>query len=196
MDGATHRSNQPAGGSPWGVFTVVILLLVAVLMTGIVLFFREFRSATEDVTDPNRYGSILSEFGYPVPATLNIPRIDLFPAQIPSDATNIRLFYRPHFLQGGAVLQLRFNEPMAQIDAIMKSVQARAKENYSSSATSRSSIADFIEFRDAANQGFADLPADFQIYVIDSKKTSVDTRYAIGAAISRDRREIIYWLQD
>jgi hypothetical protein len=178
MEGNTPSSNRSAGWSLGTLITVAIVIFVLCVVAGIFLFVRNLRSATEDVTDPARYGAVLADLGYPIPNKLDIPRIDSFPAQIPSDATNVRFFYRPHFLQGGAILQLRLNEPAEKIEGVAESVQLRAKEVNSITRTSRPSIDNKILFRDEANQGFADLPAGFEVYVIDSKDTSVDTGYA------------------
>jgi hypothetical protein len=141
----------------WAI--VVITLLLSLLLVGSLLWaVRDLRADTSDVTDPSRYQQILSQLQN---GQVDEPDITLahFPSTIPPDATNVRFFYRPHFLQGGTELQLRIVLPaikVARIDSATK-------------ATSRPTTlpANFpgINFRDTNGEA-AELPADFQVYVL------------------------------
>ncbi len=171
--------------------TISILCAVAL---GIECILWEFNRENSPTTDASRYSAILKDLGYPVPTKLNLQRIDSFPAQIPSDATNVTSYYSPGGLQAGSTMQLRCTLPQKKIDDAVKKFSLSAKEMFSGPFSNP--IFD-PGFRDATNPtGVADLPGDFQIYILDSHQSSTDTGEAIGVAISRQRGEIIYWLTD
>lgn len=181
-----------------------LAIAAIVLVAGIGASACWFKSKTADVTDPRRYAEILSELGYPKPRQLDIPTIAHFPPTIPAFATRVRLFYRPHYLQGPTQLQLRFQLPPAEVAAILPVVQPAAKEVHAggSSTSAMNAGAGTVPsaaFRNAANTGYDldGLSADFQVFILDAATTSAwNHGYTYGVALSQKSGEVIYWLED
>ena len=93
------------------VALAVGVLLPMLLVLGLAYLHLIFKPSIEEVADASRYTAVLNDLGYPTPPSLNVPTLGHFPSSIPATASNVRFFYRPHFLQGGTQLQLRVNLP-------------------------------------------------------------------------------------
>jgi len=165
-------------------------IVLALLLTGFLWFLHSFSAATTDVTNPARYAQILAQLH----SQVDDPAITLahFPPAIPPGANNVRFFYRPHFLQGGTILQLRCRLPATQVNQIAAATTAATRPT-----TQRADYGP-VNFRDAANTGWADLPPDFQIYILGSKmdQFGAEWKYQYGIAISLQSNEVIYWLEN
>jgi hypothetical protein len=184
---------------------VVLVVAVSFFVAGWILRWLVSPYMT-DITDPARYQSLLADFGYPTPKSTSaaVPTIAHFPSTIPPTASTVRLYYRPHFMMGGTQLQLRFNLPAGQLAAIESAAQPLAKETHTGgemfdAINNRTGNLPSAEFRNSANNGFAPLPPDFQVYVLDAKDLTPGTwnhGYSRGVAVSQKRSEVIYWLED
>jgi hypothetical protein len=191
MDVLTKRNSR------WPVY----LACITAAIIGLLLIGRA--SVPEgDVSDPSRYAVVLADLGYPTPTKLNTPTLAHFPATVPDGATNVRFFYRPHFLQGAALLQIRCVLPPDAIGGLTTRFAAAAKEVQAGGGTftainaGTGKLASTL-FRDATNTDFADLPDDFQVFILDAQTTSAWNHIgSYGVAVSGRRGEVIYWVQD
>jgi hypothetical protein len=186
----------------------VRLLFVALSLTTAFLYFGyKLKKAIADVNDPAQYRAVLGQLGYPKPTIMNIPSIGFFPAQVPADATNIRFFYRPHFLQGGPEMQLRFSLPLDDLKAVLQQARSGAIGTAAGDkAFETPSGVPIPNFRDGADITFASLPSDFQMFLMYAKDLSGNptTRssdiwlegYTGGIAVSEKREEVIYWVEE
>jgi len=149
------------------------------------------------ITDVSQYGSLLARWE---PTSVNH-----FPVSVPDQATNVRVSYFPGFLQGGAHLQLRVKFPPDRIAA-------------EQSRLSDSAIAKIVEgevFPLVANIDYIQsmpsppfytvdqdasliFPDDYTIYVLSARHgNSYPWNHGLtkGIAISRTRRELVYWVE-
>lgn len=138
-----------------------------------------------------------SRSGYPKPTKLDTSTLGHFPATIPAPATNVDFFYRPHFLQGGTLLQLRMCLAPEAITAALNSAQANTPPpaDTSKPSTNESTTPPTILFRNASNTDFDDLPKSFRLSVYGSGG-SWHHGYSYGVAIDQEASEIIYWFED
>ena len=83
------------------VLTGISIPILAFMMLFVVMFFA-FDAATATTTDVRKYHSVLRAVGYPNDLS------DAFPSQIPDDASEVKLFYRPQLLQGSEDFILQF----------------------------------------------------------------------------------------
>ena len=173
------------------------------LVTAVTYFIRSWGNAVAEVTDPGQYQTILRDLGYPTPTKLNVPTLGHFPATIPSNATNVRFFFRPHVLQGGTQMQLRVSVPSEQVAAVLEAVKPAAKEVQTGGdmfdALNEHGGLPSSMFRDGANGAFAPLPKEFQVFVLDAKASSQsgwDKGYSYGVAVNEKEGEVIYWIED
>jgi hypothetical protein len=90
-------------------------------------FLHNFKAAIAEVTDPSRYQQSLAKVR--ASGDVEKPSIELayFPPAIPLDATDVRFFYRPHFLQGGPQLQLRITLPTLRVNQIKAEIEATTR---------------------------------------------------------------------
>ena len=134
-----------------------------------------------------------------------------FPDKIPADANDVRLSYFPGFLQGGAWFQVKMTLPEDRISQLfeefdlkkVKSVHGGGSYDHENSEvgmpttlfrTSKSDSSD--SSRNFVGEGF---PEDFVIMVLgakDSARGSWNHGCSYGVAISKFRREIVYWAED
>lgn len=185
---------------------VVAAVALPILIIGgaIGWFLWSFDRAVRDTTDARQYPAILSKLGYPTPTQLSVPSLAHLPAAIPSTATNVRFYYRPHFLQGGTQLQLRMVLPPAEVAAALQSAKSAAREIQTGGSdfdaiNHNKGLLRSASFRDAANTTFAPLPEDFQVFILDAKDQSPPTwnhGYSYGIAINDKLSEVIYWVED
>jgi hypothetical protein len=169
------------------------ILVVILLVTAAILWVsHSFKEAVPEVTDAKRYPQILAQLR--LNGGVSNPSITLahFPPAIPPNATNVRFFYRPHFLQGGTELQLRVTLPATQVNQLAAEILAASRptavpDNMAS-----------VNFRDTNNTGSAQLPPDFNLYILGTwtPPSEAEMEYAYGIAISLKRNEVIYWLEN
>jgi hypothetical protein len=166
---------------------VLALILMAV---AVIWFAHEFSMSVAEVTDSSRYPQILNKLR----SEVSNPTVTLanFPPTIPPNATNVRFFYRPQFLQGDTELQLRITLPATQVNQIAAATTAATRP------TTMPSISGLVNFRDATNTGWAELPPDFQNFVLGTRTqpNEAEMEYAYGIAVSQTRNEVIYWLEN
>ncbi len=183
--------------------TVIILCLGVVVPIALVVGALIWGASAwpEEVTNPAQFQTILGSLGQNVsPGAAK--GLAYFPTAIPAAATNPRFYYLPHFLQGGTRLQLRYGLPHARIQSLAGQYAAISKQTTQGSAHTFAAVhgqqgLPTAEFRNAANTQFAALPTDFAVYVLDASGfPSFNHGYSYGAAISLQRDEVIYWLED
>jgi hypothetical protein len=176
-------------------FAIAVAIVVVLLGAAAIVFLSDSNSAIADVRDPSRYPGILNQMRTQM--TDGTKGLSFFPASIPNSATDIRFFYRPHFLQGGAILQISYCLPDAAIRLIAASPPTSTTQPVQNVA-----IPGYLNFwvldpRDPEPSG---LPSDFKAYLIDAKwplsPTDVDDGYCYGIAISMQKHRIIYWAQN
>jgi len=145
----------------------------------------EFSRRISDHTDPRDYQLVLHELqGQDY-------NIEHFPLAIPADASHVRFYYQPHFLQGAMFLQLRYQ---------ISSQQIKLLYNHFTSLKHRIVHGDetpdllFFETSDASqfppgHHHIGKFPEDYEIVLLSPERY----RMAHGVAISKKRNEIVYW---
>jgi hypothetical protein len=189
--------------------TAFIIVAVAatpmlIVAGGLVWAMLAFRAAVQEVTDPGQYQSIVGSLGQNLsPGAAK--GLMYFPATTPASAIHVRFYYLPHFLQGGTRLQLRYGLPHSQIQSLTDQYEAISKQTTQGSEDIFDEVnahkgLPTAEFRNDDNTKFAPLLPDFTVYVIDAvngySSTAIDNGYSYGAAVSLQRDEVIYWLED
>jgi hypothetical protein len=183
------ESNGETRSPMRGVIVVIVLPLTAVAV--FLLIGYQFKSALQEQLNPAKYESVLTKLkksGELGPAG---KALDYFPAKIPPMERNPRFYYRPHYGEAGYELQLRYALPHEEITKLIAEISPIAKQTALGSATNSN-----INFRDFQNRGFGVLPADFRLYFLDVKESPPELAYSYGVAISEERNEVVYWLQD
>jgi hypothetical protein len=170
------------------VITTIILVAILLLAGGIFWVGYKLKVSTAVVTDASRYQEILAHLRG-TDGGVEKPLVTLahFPGAIPSDATNVRFFYQPHFLQGGPVLQLRMALPENEIKQAIEGILP----------ATRPTTEPEIFFHIADNADLGTLPADFRIYVLGVNHSlgTNGREYEFGVAVSAKRNEIVYWFE-
>lgn len=139
---------------------------------------------------------------------------DIFPAKIPTEATNISFHANPPLLQGGESVQLSFNAPPDLIQTYKKDCEDQAQYALNIAETHKWEhnylIPTFIVVTDKVDprrsvfmQNFLlghvsylekhkKIPDDYMIYILDSKLNS-NHGLSYGAAISSENDHIIFF---
>jgi hypothetical protein len=189
-----------------GKITIAVILLVTLFFSVAAMWeLLTLRAANAPITDLAQYQTILAQLRKPNALSAGMNMLAYFPPAIPGDAQNPRMFYRPQYWQSGTVLQLRYQLPPDQIAAIQAQVSPIARQTTQGSTDEFSEVnshhglptADFS----VTDKPGAALPDDFSVYVVDagSRPPPVEpwgSGYCYGVAISPQRSEVIYWLED
>jgi hypothetical protein len=177
-------------------FILVVVIVVVSVSLLAVKFLINFNDATNDVTDPSAYPAIRTQLRTQMMD--GTKGLSFFPISIPNLAKDVRLFYRPHFLQGGPVLQISYRIPDSSLNSIVLSPPASTTQPIDKNDNIPGSPDFWVA--DPGNSNPAPLPSDYQAFVIDAKwplsPTDVDEGYSYGIAISMQRHRIIYWAQN
>lgn len=82
-------------GEKYAELLTGVISLISIPVCVVMLFFTIMKIAVSDVTDPSCYRRMLRAGGYPRSAVLS-----QFPEDIPKDASDVSMLYRPQVLQG------------------------------------------------------------------------------------------------
>ncbi len=146
------------------------------------------------VKRPGAYGILLRENKHDYHGWLNH-----FPDRIPSAARNVRLYYTTPFGQGRGTFEVRYKTTHANARGVLTRI---APISFKAPSVRRRhtdySIAPSLEhsFRNERNDGWAELPRDFEVKMIDPDLAgygSLASHQSQGVAVSLKRREVIYW---
>jgi hypothetical protein len=157
-------------------------------------------AATAEVTVVRRYDEILSQ-------RWNGERnlVQHFPQPIPSDARDVRFAFRPHFLQGGAYVQLRYSttpDIIAELYERFSSI--KTKSFIGGERHIHRNAKDGMPTTDFYTSGSKDhkFPDDYEIMIFDKVLKEKDRGPEFwnhgethGVAISKERNEIVYWAE-
>lgn len=200
------------GGWGWCILPVVLSTIILICLIAVFSFLgiRKFFSASSDsstdvsqppivrgaVTDVAQYTEIRAQLGDSI-------AVRHFPQTIPSDATDVRFFYEPGFLQGGTILQLKLKLPANRIDELYSQYRNMAIYTFVGGDTNQANLLDDvpIPFFYASDNDEHSFPATYEIIVLGAEpygkpdfKWNHGTTY--GVAIDKSGSEIVYWLED
>lgn len=171
-------------------------VLVLLLLGGGAYLYSQYRLITHGTTSVWRYRSILNSFEFPM-----TDRVAHFPREVPAGARDVRFYYRPGYLQGYEIMELRCKLPAGEVAAAEKQAKAAAQvivraEEYPPAATEQFGTLPPLMFRNSANDGFGDIPAGFTLYILraeTSDSKSWDKGVLYGTAVNRGSGEVIWW---
>ena len=154
------------------------------------------------ITVPDKYELVVRH------RWLNATMIEHFPAQLPVNAQDVRLYYIAGFLQGGARLELRMRLPLDTVDEIASQYRSDAIAHFDASGepveadTDLSSSPKFhfstvaLPELEASDRGSI-LPGDYEIFLLYARMpVDMNHPHIAGLAFSRTRSEVIYWAED
>jgi hypothetical protein len=182
----TVRSQKNRYRRQWFIVPATLLTLTiivcAVIGNGIA---RNFTSALEPTTDISKYEELLHDYSSEL--------TQHFPDHIPENATQVRFYYLPAFMQGGSFLQLRCKLPLGEVNALLTRYRPIARQVGTSAQIQASAKIPLTSF-----EGQTNLASDFQILILGGepgKTNPVDWNhgYTYGLAISIQRQEVIYY---
>lgn len=185
---------------------IVILLFLSTGIIGgfCVIVGKFFEVATTEVTDVQKYEDRLDEFGMEPNAEL----VSHFPRSIPPYAKDVRFSFRPHFLQGGTYIQLRFSAPPDVISRLHEKFSLKKTKSFLGGDVYTHVNHNTIDGMPTTNfytSGLAEeyaFPEDYEIMVLDEVLKGEDrsqhdwTHFqSHGVVISKKRNEIVYWAE-
>lgn len=154
-------------------------------------------AATEGVRNPWKYNGIVRE--------CRVSDKELFahfPEGIPSNASKVKFFFRPKFMQGGLQLQLRYSLPPEEIAKLhekfgkLKSCSVLGGDADSTLNDEKGMLATDFYTSDGKSKTF---PKDYEIMVLDpfvpKEKRNWNHGQAHGIAINKKASEIVYWAE-
>lgn len=183
------------------IATVVLLSFVSIGIVGGSFFLRTAFSsnqASEMITDTSRYQHIHNQLWS------NKTQVQHFPANIPADASGVRVVYSPGFLQGGHFFQLRLKQSPQKIHKLLVKYRAIAKHKYKGGDTNDHSKqangvpTTFFYTSDSQEQSF---PSSYEILVLGAhERGNRDFKWnhgdSYGVAVNISTSEIIYWAEE
>ena len=107
--------------------SLVLAFLLAFCCFGIFIyniFSMIISDNTKETKNVNSYQKILEVYGYPD------SEIYFFPSEIPSEATNIELYERPQFLQGGAGFYLKTEYTEKDFPFILEKINSQFQKTF------------------------------------------------------------------
>lgn len=190
-----------------GMTVLTFLGLVALVAVGGIVWTIKstFDSATQEITDIKRYQEIRSQFD---PAWALVKH---FPYDIPTDATNVHLYFLPGFLQGTTIFQLKMKLPPKKITSLQSQYRPLAKRRYKWGSKNNSPT----EYICPTNDGNWTIRYDYNCYTCGNKNQSFLPTYEIlvledtrggsecrwnhaehyRVAIDSSASEIVYWVE-
>jgi hypothetical protein len=168
--------------------------LIATLAVGSAVIVE----TTREVTKVKKYEKILS--GWP-PALVHH-----FPARIPAGAENVRFSFLPHFMQGGAHIQLAYSTTSDTIAALYDKFSEMKTKSFIGGDTNDHMNGEEgmpTTFFFTSPTGEDSFPDDYEVMIFDRLLTEEERQEeylfnhgeAHGVAISRKRNEIVYWAE-
>lgn len=172
----------------------VLFSCVVLLFTGVMInWYKQFSWEVYQHTNPNEYQHALQDWH-------GLPAIAHFPPAIPADASHVRFYYRPSFLQGGMSLQLRYRTTPRQIEQLYTHFTSQKHEIVHVGV-------DIFELMFQTSDApppppgespIVAFPKDFEILLLTpmEKNEIVNEHnnvYTSGVAISKKRDEIVFW---
>jgi hypothetical protein len=184
------------------ILVVVLISIPLIVASGFLHFIRAFgegwHKAIDPVTDSGGYTELLQRARDQVPEL-----VDHFPDSIPEQAKNVRFYYRPHFLQGPLVLQLRVTLPAAEVATIESQYAPLATHSFQGGddnihmnlPNGTATTFDFTSSPQAAS-----FPASFTLYVLESEARGDGVNRwnhgsTCGLAIDKSQSEVVYWCE-
>lgn len=132
-----------------------------------------------------------------------------FPKAIPSEATRMRFYFHPGYLQAGTVYQLRLQLPPSAIEELEKRFsQAKTSSLWGGegklSAVDGRPVSAFYTNDEWESEEGQLFPPDYEIMILDpllpESQRSGGAQWnhgeSHGVAISKQRNEIVYWAQE
>jgi hypothetical protein len=119
-----------------------------------------------------------------------------FPKAVPPGARNVKFYEQPEFLQGGSDFILTYDTDSKEINRIYDTYSSQALIVIKGDTTDMLSDDDRIPQFTYDQTGYEGLPQDFDYIVLGAKPYHPgdwNHGYTYGVAISRERREVIFW---
>jgi hypothetical protein len=192
----------------WVLGTILLISLVALVgFLGLRNGFFKSSSPTAHasqpsiirgaVTDVAQYSETLAQLGDYVPSRH-------FPQTIPPDATEVRFYFLPSFLQGGTIMQLRLKLPVDQIDELYSQFGNAAIHTFVGGDTNiHANLPDGVPttFFYTSDSDQPSFPVTYEIIVLGAEpygKPDLIWNHGIsyGVAIDKSSSVIVYWLED
>jgi len=169
---------------------VITFTLFGFIFSGVI----NLKQLMTPVTDVRQYNMMMSKAG-------NSPLFAHLPRTIPADAWNVHMYFDHGLLQAATMLQLRYATTPAQIAALSARFTPKAVVSFArGEETDIPHAPSFLTAdKSTASQdtGFGDFPPDYQILVLYKDPTGDWNHNAFsGVAISKQRSEIVYWMED
>ncbi len=157
-----------------------------------------FKLSAFPETNPANYKDVLEVYEYK-----QRPWLQHFPSSIPENATNISFYWSKGFLQGSMYIQLRYVLPEAEIKTLLNEC---LKKKATCPANKEDST--YIMPLSAGEKEVINWPDDFEIIVYNyggrgywkdegyGTQEYWDKLCTYGIALSQDRNEVVYWVQE
>ena len=204
-----NRTLKPWLKSFLTLASLVFIILFSLANFVFLLLIECFEPVDFPLNDAAEYPFVMEAYRH---RPLNAP--DIFPLQIPAEATNISFHANPPLLQGGERVQLAFSAPPELIQAYKATLSSHAqytlnfadKKNWGHSylipsqtivtntVDPRRSVfmQQFINGHISYHETVRKIPDDFTVYILESKLHS-NHPLSYGAAISPDEDYIIFF---
>ncbi|MBM3152134.1 MAG: hypothetical protein FJZ96_08030 [Chloroflexi bacterium] len=186
--------------APTKVILIIVLVVIGVLALKRLFPVPSASSAEPGigvVTDPAKYATLRAQLG-------DGAAVQHFPLTIPTEAINVRFYYRPSLFQGGTSFQLRLTLPTDQVDKQYSEFSAQAIHSYIGGDTNvHVNLSDGVPTTlfftgDNAQQSF---PTTYEILVLGAMPYG-DSNFiwnhgmTYGVAINNSESIVVYWLED
>jgi hypothetical protein len=182
-------------------FAIPFCLLVIIFWGGIASCMETYLLYIAPVTSVESYEKILNERWRSEEALVRH-----FPEHIPADAQDVRFFFRPAFLQGGAAIQLCCRLPENSISTLYdRFSQMKTKSFFGGGINEHMNMKEGMPTTSFYTSGSNrdEFPADYEIMIYDKVLTEEDRppgHYwnhgrSHGVAISKKNNEIVYWAE-
>lgn len=186
----------------WKILLILIKLSFFAIMALIIFINISLHNSLKPVTDITQYYTILNK------SWKDSPFLQHFPKTIPVEAKNIKIYYRPGFLQGGSILQLQMTLPSTRIAEIQaqlcKAIQYKriykAKDNNhigGDCTDGQRNINSNYNFYigQPVDQKF---PKNYKIFVLSDTRTADDWNHGEmhGVAVDPIASQIVYWAEE
>lgn len=193
-----------------GCLIPAVSVLFAMLLIWGAVFGEAMHKATAVVKDISKYEDRLVNYWRKYAPEL----VAHFPSSIPSDAVNPKFYFNPHFLQGGANLQLRYTTTPEHLETLHRHHHPNRTVEYDDRGLAAGlSESHLIPrppfFTGNSDEMYGELPEDFELMYFNEfvpeaamvRREQESEHYwnragTHGLAISRKRNEIIFWVEN
>lgn len=168
------------------IFLVILTIMLSLIFSSFEFVKISIEDLTTEITDTGKYSKILKK-------ERKKCMLMQFPDNIPTNVEEVKMFYRPQFLQAGMKLELKIKIRQEEINNYIKKYMNDCKQIIHVSDSNLQQLNNIGIF--AVGEETLEKPGNFDIYIIENKPYKPNEwnhGYVNFIAVNYEEREILF----